>query len=630
VNAGFPTADHSIPQLIANAIPHDSVAPPRMLDHIERTNPDVWRRRSPPPEIPPPAESTDDHIWTVRERNQILRGLLRLGFGRWTAFQKVIGLYLPCSQIARGAIAMVKLLLTMVKGNDQYLGCLHSILDEAPEEAAFGDGTVFRAERFHILLTKFAMIWIKEFDLMSRFQFSMELVTADEQPIPPIRLGGLAFTDTWKEEHDSALCYASWRYGLGTYDHITEACDSHQIQLLLPMLTIEESRLSDRARKVCKFVASIPMSPDKVIETLSSRDIEEWPQEDQMKIIEHLLQFGIDLDRDDDPDYATLGIRCGLRERTDIEIQEFVEMLVSECRKFGGDGQLPAGVASHLVERIETMATLRSLLRKPADELRKLFHDIRWRGVPKSWQPDHELYFFRELHRRGFGCADEVLQDRKLSSLFEAEPPSLLTQPEELIHRIRKIHARVHRPSLKARRAAPIKAKREAPVLQRRSIAIPGWSDIWNDGNVHYPVQIGGTSALLHIGRIVTDRPGFHGPRYIYPAGYKSSREYYSVKRPSQRVFWVSEIIDDGGPRPLFRVYEQDHPNVCFEGAAASAPWTSILKAVSASRREKKANTISGPLAYLLDSPIVARLIQAQPGARDCENYQWRTFADDE
>lgn len=91
----------------------------------------------------------------------------------------------------------------------------------------------------------------------------------------------------------------------------------------------------------------------------------------------------------------------------------------------------------------------------------------------------------------------------------------------------------------------------------------------------------------------------------------------------------MSEIVDEGGERPVFRVYEQDDPGSCFEGAATSKPWTDILKAVAAARQENRANTISGALAFLLDSAIVARLIQNLPDAEECANYQWRTFEEE-
>jgi hypothetical protein len=456
----------------------------------------------------------------VRERNQIVRGLLRLGFGRWTAFQKVIGLCLPCVQIARAAIATLKLLLAVARGSDQYLGFLQSTLDEAADDPAFGDESVFRTDQFRALITKNAMPWIKEIDLMSRFQFSFE----STKSIPLIRLGGPAFTDAWKEEHDTALCHASWRFGLGIYDHMSEACDSHQLQPLLGVLgSIEESRIADRARKVCKFVGSIPMANETIINTLSSRDVEGWPKEDQEKIIAHLLQFGVDVDESDEPDYLSLLERCRLKDPDHYEARAFVEGLLSECRQFGGNSQLPAGVASHLTERVATIATLRSLLKQPPDELRKWFGEIRWRGVPKSWQPQHELSFFLELFQRGFDQAQKILAEEPLSALFEAEPPSILTQPEELIRRIRKIDARIHRPAPRARKAAPPKPKRDAPTPAKR--ATPGWDDIWNEGDVQYPVQISSTSFLLDVGQIVTDRPGFHAQRYIAPAGDTTTRE---------------------------------------------------------------------------------------------------------
>jgi hypothetical protein len=79
-----------------------------MVDYVDKANPRSWRWSLSPPESAPPEEAATDHVWAVRDRNEVLRGLLRIGFGREKVFQKTLGFCLPCSVIGRGALALVK------------------------------------------------------------------------------------------------------------------------------------------------------------------------------------------------------------------------------------------------------------------------------------------------------------------------------------------------------------------------------------------------------------------------------------------------------------------------------------------------------------------------------------------
>ncbi|EAY16278.1 F/Y-rich N-terminus family protein [Trichomonas vaginalis G3] len=117
---------------------------------------------------------------------------------------------------------------------------------------------------------------------------------------------------------------------------------------------------------------------------------------------------------------------------------------------------------------------------------------------------------------------------------------------------------------------------------------------------------------LISLGKVVWNRPGFHSERYLYPDGFKTERKYISVINPKDRVWYISEIIDDGKENPLFRVSMRDMPEVKWEGRSASKVWSEVLKAVNKKRKEigdlsKNSNSISGPDHYGLSNPLVLK-----------------------
>ena len=54
--------------------------------------------------------------------------------------------------------------------------------------------------------------------------------------------------------------------------------------------------------------------------------------------------------------------------------------------------------------------------------------------------------------------------------------------------------------------------------------------------------------------------------------------------------------------------------------------YSKMADVVSAKRKEKRANAISGPEAFLLTSPITTFLIQNLPNAKKCSNYVFKKF----
>lgn len=144
------------------------------------------------------------------------------------------------------------------------------------------------------------------------------------------------------------------------------------------------------------------------------------------------------------------------------------------------------------------------------------------------------------------------------------------------------------------------------------------------DGNPILPIEIG-MMRILCLGKIITDRPGFHSKRYIWPVGFRSSRLYPSTLDPRRKVLYISEIRE-GPAEPLFVVIPEDADSV--EGATATAAWHHIVKAVNDQKEDQEGRrvttAVSGPEMFGYSHPTIANLIQQLPGASQCRNYKFR------
>jgi hypothetical protein len=187
-------------------------------------------------------------------------------------------------------------------------------------------------------------------------------------------------------------------------------------------------------------------------------------------------------------------------------------------------------------------------------------------------------------------------------------------------------------PRVKARKLNPSKpAHLSTSVIAKETSLrdlLPAPTITYDDnGTRTLPIHLSSTTIIIELGHIVTDRPGFHTASFIYPAGFKSSRLYWSTIDPSMRVRYTSAILDTGGETPLFRVTMDDHPEVSFEGNTPSSPWNFIAKMVSVAHgRGNRGLRISGPETFGLKSPVICYLIQQMDGAEKCVNYVMQPF----
>ena len=140
--------------------------------------------------------------------------------------------------------------------------------------------------------------------------------------------------------------------------------------------------------------------------------------------------------------------------------------------------------------------------------------------------------------------------------------------------------------------------------------------------DISFPLQINENSSILSLGRIVYDKEAFNTERYIYPDGFKVCVIRPSILEPNVKCKWIAEIIDNGGEKPLFRIWMEDKPESIFEGSTPTAPWSIASKAIVDINEKKNSFRISGIDAFLLSNNIVRFLLQQMDEIEKCHNYK--------
>jgi len=136
-----------------------------------------------------------------------------------------------------------------------------------------------------------------------------------------------------------------------------------------------------------------------------------------------------------------------------------------------------------------------------------------------------------------------------------------------------------------------------------------------------------GIVTVHELGQVVTDRPAFHNKRYIWPLGFKSSRQYLSTADPEASVTYFSEVKESGpGGGPLFEVWSEEIPDQRFQSQTSTGAWSAVFKAAGAVRGKEVTNSASGPDFYGFSNNTVAMMIEMLPGVESCLNYQRKNF----
>jgi len=148
------------------------------------------------------------------------------------------------------------------------------------------------------------------------------------------------------------------------------------------------------------------------------------------------------------------------------------------------------------------------------------------------------------------------------------------------------------------------------------------------NNNVKFPVVISNSLSIHNLGKIVYEKPGFHSSSYIWPVGYKSVRQFASMRDPEIRINYINEILD--GEQPTFRVTPEDEPEKPVCASSPTAAWKIIIEKVNSMKTTKTGkrmfSAVSGPEYFGFASPAIAKLIQELPNAEKCAIYKKKQF----
>lgn len=165
-----------------------------------------------------------------------------------------------------------------------------------------------------------------------------------------------------------------------------------------------------------------------------------------------------------------------------------------------------------------------------------------------------------------------------------------------------------------------IKTAEASAAVPRKAQSIP----LDAEGRPVLPVTCG-IVTVHELGHVVVDRQAYHNKRYVWPVGFKSSRQYQSAQDPEATVTYYSEV-KDGGAAPIFEVWAEDAPSERFQSSTSTGAWTAVFKAAAAVRGKDMTNSASGPDFFGFSNNTIQMMIETLPGVENCLNYQKKTF----
>ncbi|KAH0790980.1 F/Y-rich N-terminus family protein [Histomonas meleagridis] len=506
----------------------------------------------------------------------------------------------------------------MLQGLDESFVLIKDMVRESNNEDAdnyrqFMNQSVFAKSNFHDLIHDKSYELLQRLEVLHYIERAMSLSGNNMDKLQIGRIVGKKPSENWNEEYDKLLVIAAYKYGFGVYDFLSEDKDKRFMELFMNG-KIQHQMLNERLLKIGESLKRINVSfIQKVDDSYPSEDEnfefdEEFDDDNQFsrseksRIFKYLVRFGID-------NYEKMRNDIGLNSKPLENLKEYVEAFMQKCE----NGTMPHVTAVRVKTRVESMNRLRSILQLGIEFFKRA---PRWRQLPQSWNSSIEFSFFQEIKNRGITAMNEIAQ---LDTFKTIDFPAFIFKTKSIMLRIKSLYEFSQKNWVSSKPSKPRPPVTENPSQKDAHLI----AKVLN-GDVKYPFKISSSSYILDIGTIVTDRPLFHTQTYIYPAGYKSTRLFSSLDDPTERVTYLSEIIDNGTETPRFRVTQEGTDHV-FEGDTPTAPWAKILKKFT-EKNAKKGKSISGPDAFLLKSPVTISLIQQQPGIEELENYQMKKY----
>ncbi|XP_072166322.1 uncharacterized protein [Diadema setosum] len=167
-----------------------------------------------------------------------------------------------------------------------------------------------------------------------------------------------------------------------------------------------------------------------------------------------------------------------------------------------------------------------------------------------------------------------------------------------------------------------VKKKKPSSSLKRHILPIP----LDAAGQPIFPIVLG--SLTVHsLGEVLPEKSTFHSDRYIYPAGFHSTRVYGSRTDPRKRCVYTCKILNSDG-EALFEITDDSDPPVTFSANSASRCHKKLLQAINKAFGEDIVNESRDRAMefFGFSHPTIQNLIQGLVGASRCASYRWLRF----
>jgi len=607
----------------------------------------------------------DDHLFTSRERDQFTRSLFRYGFGRWDDIIMNSGVHVSRSQAEIYAICIMNYLFKKSRSTNSYvlarsLIASERFLSETKSEEVFNDND-YKNEinnNVSMLLKRIEMIYLASNSLID--------VNFDINQLPEWSPTGEEPSAEWTSNMDRLLAYGFHKYGYGCFEYF---CLDPKPELLEILYNdgelIEQSVLLDRYNHIGDALRRQDKSdankPKKVIKTKEKKERDptvskDWTRAEEFKVRKQLLKSGIELDSSGERDFASFRDVTGLEPRSVEDVKEFVEDYFHQCEIVAESSPIEGEdseekdekdiykifpqTAAKIVQRVKALEGLRKLFvtTSEADFEEMCQIASKKRVLPLGWTPKHESTFFHRLSELGFGSNPEILKEPFFAPLFNGiEPPDNLLSDHKVVKRIHalldlssKDDSKKIKKKSEKKKSQPVEGEVKKSKSKGESLnKALTYKEFLKLDKIVFPIEIAHRVTLEEVGEVVYNRKGFHTSRYIFPAGFKLVKDFWSPVIKGERCRWRCEIIDEGGEHPVFKVSCIDHPEYQYQGSTPSAPWAAVAQQVSQISGNAMAS-ISGTSAYLFSNPITNHLIKNLPNVEKCIGFGTEVINEEE
>ena len=608
-----------------------------------------------------------DHDWTLRERDQLLRALTHYGWNRWNEIYIDSGLTINKACLIRASRALLRELVRLSQSPTGHQIAKNYVRDaevgdnDDDSDRVFMEETCFGEKNFKLYLQKNVSLLLRKIESLF---YIKDCYRDDIREIQLLRSTPGGPADWWEEHHDKLLLYYTWTCGLGCYERFYDDGSQEIMEIFGPEddyvmhrdLTDRVFRLAESAKRgralpepkrETEFEKETPskQTKSKSDKKVSPTDEDDYDQgnatgrfnknEDSLAL-QHLLKHGIEEDKDGNFDYQAFADNSGLaRTRSTAEVQQYLETMLKRCEIPPEEGGLKANTALRVTQRFTAMRQVRAILRSE-HIARKVIEKQKWRCMPSTWTPSHELLYFKEVSERGFGNYEDILNMPEFDDAFTEpeEKRGFICKDGPVMKRIGVVFDHLNAERKTANRVGATSRPKKAPPANagqpkdggskpekrekesKKADDFPSAGQIVR-GWVKYPIQLSDGCSIESLGVVDPKRPAYHTERHIFPIGFKVTRPFTSVKDPAVEEPWIAEIRD-GGESPEFVIWPASDESRVFSCATPSAPWT---KAASELGTKKAVN---GQDLFLLTNDDVTFCIQHLKSASKCKRYVTR------